>query len=57
MVGRIDPRQNSVPQVADEYFFSSAALSMFRFDMTLEMCLKSWVWLEFQQKEGILSLE
>ena len=27
---------------------SAAALSMFRFDMTLEMCLKSWVWLEFQ---------
>ena len=23
--------------------------------MTLEMCLKSWAWLEFQYKEGILS--
>ena len=34
--------------VADEHFFSSAALSMFRFDMTLEMCLKSWAWLEFR---------
>ena len=45
MVKRIDPRQNSVPRVADEYF---SDLSMFRFVMTLEMCLKSWVWLEFQ---------
>ena len=26
---------------------SAAALSMFRFDMTLEMCLISWAWLEF----------
>ena len=38
MVRRIDPRHNTAPQVADEYFFSSAAFSMLRFDMTLEMC-------------------
>ena len=59
MVRRIDLRQNSVCQVADDYLFSSAALSMFRFDMThdlrLEMFLKLWAYLKFQQKEGILS--
>ena len=39
MTKRILPRQNSV-QVADNYLFSSDALSMFRFDMTFEMYLK-----------------
>ena len=55
MVRRIDLRQNTVPRVTDEYFFSSAALSMFRFDMTLTMCLKPWAWLEFQYNKGISS--
>ena len=61
MVRRIDLRQNSVRRVADDYLFSSAALSMFRFDMThdsrLEMFLKLGAYLKFQQKEGILSSE
>ena len=57
--GGFDLWQNSVRRVADDYLFSSAALSMFRFDMThdlrLEMFLKLWAYLKFQQKEGILS--
>ena len=52
MVRRIDLQQNSV---ADDYRFSSAALSMFRFDMTLDMCLSLVACLKFQKKEGILS--
>ena len=59
MVRGIDLRQNSVRRVADDYLFSSAALSMFRFDMThdlrLEMFLKLGAYLKLQQKEGILS--
>ena len=56
MVRRIDLRQNSVRRVADDYLFSSAALSMFRFDMThdlrLEMFLKLGAYLKLQQKRG-----
>ena len=41
MVRRIDPRQNSVQRptdwVAEDHLFSSDALSMYRFERTLEM--------------------
>ena len=37
---RTDPRENSVRRFADDYPFSSAALSMFRCDKTLEICFK-----------------
>ena len=33
---KIDPRQNSVLRFANDYLFSSDALSMFRFDMYLK---------------------
>ena len=39
MVRRIDLQQNSVRRVADDYLFSSAALSMFRFDMHQDLRL------------------
>ena len=39
--------KNIVPRVADKYFFNSASLSIFMFDLTHEMCLKFWPWLEF----------
>ena len=44
----IDPRQNSIRRVADNYLFNSAALSMFRFYVTLEMYLKLGASIEFQ---------
>ena len=40
MVRRIDPRQNSVLLVAEDYLFRSDALSMFRFNITHEMFLE-----------------
>ena len=56
MMRRIDPLQNSVCHVADNYLFSSAALSMFRFDIThdsrLDMFLKLGAYLKFQQKRA-----
>ena len=59
MVRKIDLQQNNVRRVADDYLFSSASPSMFRFDMThdlrLEMFQKLGPYLKFQQKEGILS--
>ena len=60
MVRRIDLQQNSVRRVADDYLFSSAALSMFRFHMThdlrLEMFLKLGAYLKFLQKEALCCL-
>ena len=56
MVRRIDLRQNSVRRIADDYLFSLAALSMFRFDMThdlrLVMFLKLGAYLKFQKLQG-----
>ena len=57
MARKIDPRLKCVHQVANNYLFSSDALSIFRFHMTSEMYLKNFgVCLKVQQKEGILSV-
>ena len=55
LVKIIDPPQNSIRRVADNYLFNSAPLSMFRFYMTLDLYLKLGASIEFQEKQGILS--
>ena len=50
LVKIIDPPQNSIRRVADNYLFNSAPLSMFRFYMTLDLYLKLGASIEFQEK-------